>query len=60
MLAFFLCSFFVNLLVALIQWAMIQYSMETKAEGLISKFQNDMKAYWDKKLNEFEIAVQPA
>ena len=58
MLPFFACMLLVNLIVAIFQWALLQYSFETKMAGIVSDFKKDMKGYWDKKLSEFEIAVQ--
>lgn len=53
MLIFFICTFFVNLLVAMLQWAMLQYSFKQELADLGSK----INSYWESKLADFDLSV---
>lgn len=53
MLMFFICMFFVNLLVAMVQWAMLQYSFKQELSALGKK----INSYWEEKLGDFDLSV---
>ena len=53
MLIFFLCTFFVNLLVALIQWTLLQYSFDRKLSSAVDR----INSYWEVKLAQFDLNI---